>query len=570
MKVTDYVADYLSQRGVKYAFYLIGGMITHLVDSLHQSGKVRTVTMHHEQGAAFAAEGMARMTGVPGVAMATSGPGAVNLLTGIGSCFFDSTPAVFLTGQVNRSEMRGARAIRQLGFQETDIVAMAAPITKGAWLARTPEEVPALLHRAFELALCGRPGPVLIDLPMDVQRAEINAPNPVEPPSAPNAARVRLDDLVADLERARSPLVLAGGGIRASGTVSRFRQFVERLGVPVVHSLHGVDLLPYNHPLRVGMIGTYGNRWANLALGRADLVVVLGSRLDVRQTGADTASFGKDKIIHHVDVEAGEINNRILGCRAHVASLPEFFGQALARLETLPIAQRAEWVSEIAALRRQWPDTDELVGFAGINPNRAMHVVAAHFPHAAAFVVDVGNHQMWSAQSLRLGDNQRFLTSGGMGSMGFALPAAIGAAFASRASPVVVIAGDGGFQCNIQELQTIVRNRLDVKMFVVDNGSLGMVRQFQASYFESRCLGTIQDYSAPDFATLAQAYGIPGRTVRDAAELEDAIRWLAGIDGPGLVRIVVSEQMNAYPKIAFGRPITEMEPYATPLDIEGT
>jgi acetolactate synthase-1/2/3 large subunit len=565
IKVSDYIAEFLDQQRVPQVYELVGGMITHMIDSIHRRGRPRIVSMHHEQGAAFAADASGRMTGIPGVAMATSGPGAVNLLTGIGSCYFDSAPAVFLTGQVNRAEMRGERPVRQLGFQETDIVAMAQPITKAAWLAGSPEQVPSLLARAFALATEGRPGPVLVDLPMDVQRGQI--PEPDAPPAASaTAPAMDLGELFADLARAERPLVLAGGGVRASLTHPAFVEFVEGLGVPVVYSLMGVDLLPAAHDLRVGMIGTYGNRWANLALGRSDFVLVLGSRLDVRQTGADTRSFKGQKPIYHVDVDRAETNNRVSGCRAVVGHLRDFFAAARPLLPRTS-APRTAWLAEIATARSAWPDEAELAGIPGINPNRFMHALSRHAADAAAFVVDVGQHQMWAGQSLELAPGQRFLTSGGMGAMGYALPAAIGAALSSR-GPVVMIAGDGGFQCNIQELQTLAHHGLPVRMVVIDNHALGMVRQFQESYFDERYQSTVWGYSAPDFVRVAEAYGIPARALTAPGEVDAAAGWLAHAKGPALLRVEVDARANAYPKIAFGHPITEMEPLAKPIAME--
>src|SRR5579883_743260 len=317
VKVTDYIAAALAEKGVRQVFLLSGGMITHLLDSLHRDGRIEIINLHHEQAAAFAADAAGRVTGVPGVAMATSGPGATNLLTGIGSCYFDSSPAVFITGQVNLHEQKGRRKIRQLGFQETDIAAMAAPVTKAAFRARKAAELPELLEESFRLAISGRPGPVLLDIPMDLQRHEVRAPRgrrvAPAPPSRPAKAEVAA--LLRALGAAKRPLVLVGGGVRASRADSAARRCLELLNVPVVHSLMAVDVLPAGHPLRMGLIGSYANRWANHAVGRSDLLIVLGSRLDVRQTGADTASFKKGREIFHVDCDAGEINNRVKGCR---------------------------------------------------------------------------------------------------------------------------------------------------------------------------------------------------------------------------------------------------------------
>lgn len=576
-KASDYLAAFLAAQGVPCVFEMSGGMITFLLDALHRRGATRIVSMHHEQGAAFAAEGIGRMTGVPGVAMATSGPGATNLLTGIGSCHFDSSPAVFITGQVNRHEQKGASGVRQLGFQETDIVNMARPITKAAWMVEDSADLPAALTRAFAIAVEGRPGPVLLDIPMDVQRGPVDAPLPgpirLEPVGQENPEFY--DDLFTHLARAERPLVLLGGGVRSGRAAGLAREFVDRLGVPAVHSLMAVDVLAHDDPRRVGMIGSYGNRWANLALGASDFLLVLGSRLDVRQTGADPNGFRKGKSIFQVDADASEMNNRVTDCRTHHRQLDAFFRQALTHPCLTQAVPRPGWPAEIARLRARWPDTGEqLPHTPGINPNAFMHALSGTRAArgALAYVVDVGQHQMWAAQSLELYGDQRFLTSGGMGSMGFSLPAAVGASLADGGKrPVVVVAGDGCFQANIQELQTVRRNGLPLKMVVVNNGCHGMVRQFQEAYFDGRYQSTYWGYSAPDFEAVARAYGMDARTVADPAEVPAAVDWLwADPACPALLQVMVDMTANAYPKMAFGRGITEMEPFAKPLDMEGT
>jgi len=573
MKASDYIADFLYAQGVNCVFEVVGGMITHLVDSLNRQGKIQIVSVHHEQAAAFAAEAMARMTGVPGVAMATSGPGATNLLTGIGSCYFDSTPAIFITGQVNLKEQKGNRSIRQLGFQETDIVSMAAPITKAVWRVQSPEDISLILEQAFTCALSGRPGPVLIDIPMDIQRAEVAAKIPMQVSGAdaeePNSQTI--DKMLTDLRASRHPLILAGGGLRSARVANLFRKFVDQVKVPVVNSLMAVDVLPYAHPLRVGLIGSYGNRWANLAIGRANFLLVLGSRLDIRQTGSDVDAFKGDRKIYHIDCEAGEINNRLKGCKAILAHLRPFLSEALKSSAGTTFPERIKWLDEIAELRRLWPDTKELDGTPGINPNKFLHQLSQASGQAAAFTVDVGQHQMWAAQSLDLNHTQRFLTTGGMGAMGFALPAAVGVAMANPDEPVVMIAGDGGFQINIQELQTVVHHRIPVKMIILNNRCCGMVRQFQQSYFDERYQSTLWGYSAPDFVQVAQAYGIAGRTVRSPVEVQPVLEamWLDP-KAPFILQVMIDTFTNVYPKIAFGHPMTEMEPFAKPIEMEGT
>ena len=568
---SDYVAKFLAENGVSHVFEVIGGIITNLLDAVHRDGRVRIVSMHHEQAAAFAVDGYGRCTGRPGVAMATSGPGATNLLTGIGSCYFDSIPGVFITGQVNRHEQKGNRDIRQLGFQETDIVSMAKPVTKDAWMVTAGADVPNALTRAFALAVEGRPGPVLVDIPMDVQRESF--PDELQSNwkpehSAASAAPVDLAEFWRDLAKARRPLLLVGGGMRSYGA---FDRVVGLLGIPVVNSLLGVDALPWEHPLRVGFIGSYGNRWANHILAESDFLLVVGSRLDIRQTGNDTDGFKADKVIYHVDVTASEMNNRVTGVHAIQADAHAFLEQ-VARECPNPRARPTAWMDHAAQLRERWPGESEyLADPNAINPHSLLQQLSAQSGDVAAFVSDVGQHQMWAAQSLRLSAGQRFLTSGGMGAMGFALPAAIGAAFVSRGHPVVLIAGDGGFQLNLQELQTVAREKLPIKMVVLNNQCHGMVRQFQQSYFDGRYQSTLWGYSAPDFERVASAYGIASQTVAAPREMGGALnRMLADPAEPYLLQVMIDPEANVYPKIAFGRPLSEMEPDVKPVQMEST
>jgi acetolactate synthase I/II/III large subunit len=571
VKASDYIARTLADNGVKFVFELTGGMITHLLDSLAREDRIRIVSCHHEQSAAFAAEAVARLTGVPGVALATSGPGATNLVTGIGSCYFDSVPAVFITGQVNTTELRPRQDMRQSGFQEADIVAIASPMTKAAWQVVDAGEIPAALERAFAIARTGRPGPVLIDLPMDVQRAEISPPvragadeprstSETRPPLAASVISKALEIMAS----ANRPLILAGGGVRAAGAARLLRSFSSVTRIPVVTSLMGLDVLPYDRLQRVGMIGSYGNRWANLALGRSDALLVLGSRLDVRQTGSDVAAFAAGKKIVRVDVDPAELGARPLDAFTVQWDVCEFLEAALSAVDgTRGDRRLTEWVGEIEGLRAQWPDIDEYGSVDGINPARFIHQLSQASRSACAYVVDVGQNQMWAAQSLELGDEQRFLTSGGMGAMGFALPAAIGTALAGGSRPVVAISGDGGAQMNIQELETIARLKLPIKLVVLNNGCLGMVRQFQDDYFESRHQSTVAGYGAPDFVALAEAFGIAALTMCEESETAGALEWLwADETRPALLEVQLSQGSCVWPKVAFGNPVHRMSPRA--------
>ena len=573
MKVSDFIAAFLVKKGIKSVFELSGGMITHILDSLNQKTDINIITMHHEQAAAFAAEGYARIAGIPGIALATSGPGATNLLTGIGSCFFDSTPAIFITGQVNRHELKGDREIRQLGFQETDIVSMAIPITKACFQIINPNDIPEVFEKAFKIATEGRPGPVLIDIPMDVQSVQIEPSlfqtkkDTVEEEINP----IILNKLIQDIKQAKRPLVLAGRGIKAGQCQNQFSQFIEQTQIPVITTLLGLDIIPFGNPQRVGFIGSYGNRWANIAFGECDLLIVLGSRLDIRQTGADTKFIEKRKI-YHIDCEEGEINNRVKGCEPIVTNLNVFFEIFRKIASKVTFVFPDKWMNQIQDLKTKWPDTKELSP-KGINPNVFMHSLSSQSQKAKAYLADVGSHQMWAAQSLEIGKDQHFLTSGGMGAMGFSLPASIGACLALNKEPVVVLIGDGCMQINIQELQTIVRNNLPIKIVVLNNKTLGMIRQFQDSYFESRYQSTYWGYDAPDFEKVAIAYGIGAKTIENFDEIANAVEWLwndKNENKPLLLQVMIDPHTNTYPKIAFGRPITEMEPFAKPIAMEAT
>jgi len=577
MKASHFIASFLKTQGITHVFELSGGMITHILDSIAEIKGIDIITMHHEQGASFAADGIARITNKPGVALATSGPGATNLLTGIGSCYFDSSPGLFITGQVNPNEQRGEKHIRQLGFQETDIVTMAKPIVKKAYRITSPEQLPAVFAEAYELAISGRPGPVLIDIPMDMQRAEIEA-GEIKVITRKKNTVTKLDDaffdkLKNDLSKSKKPLVIAGRGVHSAGVEKLFKNFIEETKIPVVSSLMGIDLLPYNHPQRIGMIGSYGNRWANMAIGYCDLMIVIGSRLDTRQTGVNTKDFKGNRTIYHIDCEEGEINNRVLDCEKVLVDIEDFLTAANNYFSKNKIAADAytPWSTELQALKSEWSDLKELRNIKGINPNAFIHQLSKASSKAASFLADVGSHQMWAAQSIELNENQTFITSGGMGAMGFALPASIGVSLGNKNAPVVCIAGDGGVQLNIQELQTIVRNKLPVKIVVLNNRCLGMIRQFQDSYFEGRYQSTFWGYNAPNFEAIAKAYTIDAYTVNEESQIEEGLKQMwKNPNEPFLLQVMVDPHTNVYPKLAYGNPITQMEPFYKPTGHEST
>lgn len=559
--VSDYVAKWLRRNEIPVVFTLPGGMIAAVLDAIHRHGGVEIVTLHHEQAVAFAADGVGRFTGRPAVALATAGPGATNMLTAIGSAYLDSVPAVFLTGQVQSYLLKGDKPVRQYGFQECDVIAMAAPVTKAAWRANTAAEVPALLDAALALAVAGRPGPVLVELPSDVQAMAVDpgiSPESSQTAPAEFTDRAAVEELLDAVASAERPVVLLGGGVPAARAADRCREFVDLLGVPAAASVMALDVLPAGHPLRLGMIGMYGNRWVNTAVAEADLVLVLGSRLDFGTIGADVAGWGRRRVVYQVDCDPGEMR-RVRRTRPIVADLGAFLDLATALARQRGPAERPDWLAHVRELRERWPDTDELAGCPGINPNLLVRQLSAASPAASAFVIDAGQHLWWACQSIQPAAGQRFMPALGMGPCGWAFPAAIGVAVTER-RPVVLFAGDGAFQFNIQELQTVVRNRLPVKIVILDNGSHGSVRQLQESVFDGRYPSTVLGYDAPDFVRVAQAYGVAARAVAEPQDVPAALDWLWHDETePALLHVSIATELNVYPNVPFGAPITVME-----------
>jgi acetolactate synthase I/II/III large subunit len=569
MTVGDSLARWLRDRKISHVFTLPGGMIAAILDAIYREGHTELLTMHHEQSVAFAVDGYGRFNGYPAVGLSTGGPGATNMLTGIASCYLDSVPSLFIAGQVQSYLMKGNRAVRQFGFQECDIVAMASPVVKAAWRARTGDEAVSMLDEALTLAISGRPGPVLIELPSDVQSMPVKQPPRSEPPSAEKIEFGDLATVEALLEQvanAERPLILVGGGIQAARAADRFRSFARHLKVPVVASVMALDVMPSDDPLRLGMIGMYGNRWVNLATAECDLILVLGSRLDCGTIGTDVAAWRKGRTIVQVDCDAGEMK-RVKSAHTIVADLGQFLDAALPLARRRSFPERVGWSARLDELRRAWPDTEELAGCPGINPNILMRQISSASKEAAAYVIDAGQHLWWACQSILPAEGQRFHPALGLGPCGFSIPAAIGVAASSR-KPVVVIVGDGALQFNIQEFQTIVRNKLAVKIVVLNNRCHGSVRQLQEKLFNGRYPSTVSGYDAPDFERIAQAYGIPGTTVSEPYEVERGLGWLWNDpERAALLQVMISPELNVFPNVPFGSPITTMESLARPRDV---
>ncbi len=563
MKASDWIIDFLSSHGVDTAFGYIGGMVTYLIDSAAKDPRLRFIQTYHEQSAAFAAEGYARLRGGVGVAIATSGPGATNMLTGVADAYFDSIPILFITGQVNSSEYKYNKPIRQQGFQETDIVSMASPVTKYAVMVDDPKRIVYEFEKAFYIATTGRPGPVLIDLPMNLQAAELFLEDCVhftpEPESSGSVAGSAAAAIVAAINAAARPLLLVGGGCHHPELRGHLNRLISS-GIPAVVSLMGKGSVDETEPLFTGMLGCYGNRCANLSVARSDLLVVLGSRLDTRQTGARLDDFAVSRRIIQVDIDIEEMRNHRLRNRETILLdvVP-----LLAELEALipEIRVSASWKNEIVRLKRNYSTEREVERFV---TSRVPYGTLAELSRLAAdntiYFADVGQNQMWAAQTLAPRGDQDFFTSGGMAPMGYAIPAGIGAALATGGKrPVIVITGDGGLQIALQSLPLISQYDLPVTVVVMNNESLGMITQFQQIYLESNFVATTPagGYRGPRCRELAAAFGLDYRRVEAAADVENVF---VSRSRHTLIEVITGFPSVVSPKLEFNKPFYEMSP----------
>ncbi|MDX7991994.1 thiamine pyrophosphate-binding protein [Xenorhabdus sp. psl] len=567
MKASDAVAHVLAANNVTYGFELIGGMIAHLVDSINLIGKTKLVSLHHEQAAAFAAGGIARATNNNqiGLALGTTGPGATNLVTGIADCWLDSYPCIFLTGQVNTNELKGDRAIRQQGFQELDIVNIVKSITKFAYQIQKKEELIPKLQEAINIAKSGRPGPVLLDIPMDLQRAELaddvldyllSIPTTLKQEIPVHNHQDDFELVISKLNQANQPLFLIGGGAICTKEFSDWQQLISKCGFPHVASLKGSEkcqaLSGY-----YGMIGSYGTRTANYAIQNCDLLVVLGSRMDVRQTGANIDDFARKAEIIQIDIDAEQLNNRVKTEHSICSNCDDFY-----RYSKKFFCERIKSVSAWKeALDQHWQSNfiDEYsdLSISPFDLCRSLNTVFRD--RDVHYVADVGNNQMWAAHSISLTGKQVMHHSGGLGAMGFAIPTAIGVSYASQL-PVVVLTGDGGAQLNIQELDIIARENLPILTIVFNNDSLGMVRSFQEMYFDGRDESTYWNGYSSSFCRVGKAYNIASSSTSDIDEFTVLVEKFLNQPTPMLIEILMSDARECRPRLAFGNPIDKQFP----------
>lgn len=544
MKASDYIVEFIEKQNITDVFGYPGGMVTHLMDSLSKSS-IRSHVTYHEQGAAFAACGYAQTTGKVGVAYATSGPGATNLITGICNAYFDSTPTLFITGQVNTFESKGDLGVRQRGFQETDIVSIVKPVTKYAVRITDASRLRFHLEQAFHIAQKGRKGPVLLDIPMDIFRADIDpdmlegfTPHETEPESS-------FDELLDAIGASSRPVILAGSGIKTAGAVKLLNEVSAHLSIPVITTMLAVDICKDSY----GFIGAYGSRTANFIAAKSDLVISLGARLDVRQIGANRSAFAPDACIVRVEIDKDELSLKTHEDEIQINADVKDTLKAMLTIQARPVN---EWNNVCDTIRDELKDIDNKL------PNKLVQKISDMIPEGAVITTDVGQNQVWVAQSFNVKADQRIFFSGGHGAMGYSLPAAIGCALASGRE-VYSFSGDGGIQMNIQELQTIARENIPVKIILFNNCALGMIRHFQEMYFDNNYVQTIPSggYTVPDFGAIAGAYKIPYTCVEDVSDIDEK---LFAQEGPQFIEVKINEPTYVFPKLEFGKPNQDQEP----------
>ncbi len=555
MSGSEAVVRSLVAEGVDTIFGYPGGAIMPIYDALYDFGHaVKHVLVRHEQGAVHAAQGYARVSGKVGVCFATSGPGATNLITGIADAMIDSTPLVCVTGQVT-SGLLGTDA-----FQESDVIGISMPVTKWNYQITSPDEIPEAFAKAFYIASTGRPGPVLLDITKDAQFGKLQF-------SYEKCTKVRsyvpefptnkkhLKNAADLINAAKKPYLIYGQGVLLSGAEKELLSFIEKTGIPAASTLLGISALDSNHPLNMGMLGMHGNYAPNIKTNECDILIAIGMRFDDRVTGGINTYAKQAKVIH-IEIDPAEIDKNI---KTEVAILGD--AKHTLRLLTTLVEekQHTEWVNEFHAARKKEEDKVIVLDLKPTKPGLTMGEVVRLSTdltnNQAVIVTDVGQNQMAAARYARFSKSRSWVTSGGLGTMGFGLPAAIGAKFGAPDKEVILFAGDGGIQMTVQELGTISQEKLPVKIIILNNDFLGMVRQWQELFFEKRYSFT--EITSPDFVKLAAAYGIPGATVSERKDLESAMKSMLDAKGPYLLEVKIEQEDNIFPMVPAGGSVSK-------------
>lgn len=564
MKVSDVIVKFLEEKGVKFVFGYIGGMITHLVDSISSSEKIKYIQVYHEQTGAIAAEGYARESQKFGVAISTSGPGVTNMITGIADAYFDSIPVIYISGQVNTNDCKFDKPIRQQGFQETDVVSLVKSITKYAQLITNPNDILFELEKAYYYATEGRKGPVLLDIPINIQYSEVEISKLSSfKPTAQINNEIPIEEVRLLIKKASKPIIISGGGINSSTNAKEtLNKFLEKSKFPVVTSLMGRGSVNDDYRFNIGMIGSYGNRCANIAIANSDLIIALGSRLDTRQTGSRLDSFSKGKAIIHVDIDQVELTNHRLKNRLQINTDVDVFLHLLLH-EAIDNTSYSAWWNYLEKLKEMFNQENEIRNFVNNKlPYQYIEMLNNYTQEGDIVCADIGQNQMWAAQSIKIKKNQHFYTSGGLAPMGYSLPVAIGAAFANPEANVFSINGDGGFHMAIQSLMLISQYNLSVKVIIFNNLALGMITQFQDVYFEGRKPGTVSTggYKVPDIRNIAISYGLKYFRLDSVNYTDHQLQKDIFSNKNCVIECIIDGSSQVSPKLEFNNSIENVSP----------
>jgi acetolactate synthase-1/2/3 large subunit len=580
MTVAEYILKFLISKNVNNVFLITGGAISFVVDAFSRNKKIKYTCVAHEQAAAMMADAYSRVGKGFAATMVTSGPGAQNLVTGIACSWFDSVPVIHISGQVNSFELSSnnttTKKVRQVGFQETDIVSIVKPITKFAYQLKNPEEIKYVLEKAFYFSNQGRPGPVLIDIPMDFQRAKIN-PNKMKSFKAPNDklnhkianSIYRVKDL---LKKSKRPILILGGGIRMSKSINELEKFLKKIDLPIVTTWSGLDTVDYRNKNYVGCIGVYGSRAANFAVQNSDLVLNFGSRLDTRITGGKPETFARSAKVVSVDIDKHELNKK-RGLNIYLKineDLNKFLSNFNSTLKNFKFSANNDWKNICQQWKSRYPNVQSSYYNQKkyVNPYCFIESLSNKLNKKDIILTDDGGHLTWTIQAFKVKKGQRVFSAFGNSPMGYAFPAALGASFANKNKRIICIDGDGSIQINIQELQTMVANHLPVKLFIINNDGYGIIKQFQELYLNKRYEASISSKGVtnPNFKKISNAYGINYSEIKNNKQIDKVLNRVLNSKKAEFVNVIIDPNQKIIPKLQFGNPIEDLSPLLPRLE----
>jgi acetolactate synthase-1/2/3 large subunit len=575
MTVAEYILKFLISKNVKNVFLMTGGAISFVVDAFSKNKKIKYTCVMHEQSAAMMADAYSRCDKGFGATMVTSGPGAQNLITGIACSWFDSVPVIHISGQVNKFELSSSnkttKKVRQIGFQETDIVSIAKPITKFAYQLKSSNEIKYILEKAFYIANKGRPGPVLLDIPMNFQKEKIDLTKLKsfkKPKIKNNIIKIKNDvyKIQKLLIKSKRPVLILGGGLRISKAVNELEKFLKKINIPIVTTWSGLDVIDFNHKNYIGSIGVYGSRAANFAVQNADLVLNFGSRLDTRVTGGKPKTFARLAKIISIDIDKYELNKK-RGLNVFLKinqDLKNFLSILNSKSINFKYSASSAWSNICKKWKINYPNVTSSYEKQkkNVNPYFFIDRLSQKLNNKDIIVPCSGGNLTWTIQSFKIKKGQRLFSAYGNSPMGYALPAALGASLANNKKRVICIEGDGGIQINIQELQTMVNNNIPVKLFIINNNGYGIIKQFQELYLGGRYEATIpsKGVTNPNFKKISNAYGINYNEIKNNKNIDAILKKILKSKKPEFINVIIDSNQKIVPKLQFGKPIEDLSP----------